>query len=208
VVTLQFFCLFFLVRLREKLEIELQNCRQQSTVASYLARGSQCPSSSSVTVYARPHHYAVCCYCRSMVCLSVGYSMSRAKTVEPIEMPFALWTQVGPRNYVSAGVPRGWAFRAVIRVHSIPIYVHFHSFPFQFVESYSIPAGFPFPLGILFPRPSLLRLVLTETEPVHVTVAQVLRVVNVARKVAAAVRRVECELVVVMYSSSSRAWID
>ena len=32
----------------------------------------------------------------------------------------------------------------------------------------------------------------------NVTVAKVLRVVNVARKVAAAVRRVECELVVVM----------
>jgi len=144
---------------------DTQNIEQ--SILPRLARGSQCPSSSSVTVYARPHHYAVCCYCRSVVCMSVGYSVSRAKTVEPIEMPFALWTQVGPRNYVSAGVPRGWAFRAVIRVHSIPIYVHFHSFPFQFVESYSIPVGFPFPLGILFPRPSLLRLVLTETEPVH-----------------------------------------
>jgi len=41
------------------------------------------------------------------VVLSVGQSVclyvtvvSRAKTTEPIEMPFGLWTQVGPRNHV------------------------------------------------------------------------------------------------------------
>jgi len=36
-------------------------------------------------------------------CLSVGLSatvVSRAKTDEPIEMPFGLWTRVGPKNQV------------------------------------------------------------------------------------------------------------
>jgi len=46
--------------------------------------------------------------CRS-VCLSVGLScrsvtlLSPAKTAEPIEMPFGLWTQVVPRNHVLDG---------------------------------------------------------------------------------------------------------
>ena len=30
--------------------------------------------------------------------------MSPAKTAEPIEMPFGLWTRVGPRNHVLDGV--------------------------------------------------------------------------------------------------------
>jgi len=30
--------------------------------------------------------------------------MSPAKTAEPIEMSFGLWTQVGPRNHVVDGV--------------------------------------------------------------------------------------------------------
>jgi len=37
------------------------------------------------------------------VCLSVGLSVmivSPAKTAEPIEMPFWLWSRVGPRNHV------------------------------------------------------------------------------------------------------------
>ena len=37
------------------------------------------------------------------VAWSVGLSVtlvSPAKTAEPIEMPFGLWTQVGPRNHV------------------------------------------------------------------------------------------------------------
>jgi len=45
-----------------------------------------------------------------MVCLSVGRSVgqsvtifSTAETAQPIEMPFWLWTLVGPRNYVLDG---------------------------------------------------------------------------------------------------------
>jgi len=34
-----------------------------------------------------------------MVCLSVSWSALQ-KLAEPIEMPFAVWTQVGPRNHV------------------------------------------------------------------------------------------------------------
>ena len=46
----------------------------------------------------------VCCYRRSGVvcwsgCLSVTI-MSPAKTAEPVEMPFGLWTRLGPRNRV------------------------------------------------------------------------------------------------------------
>ena len=33
------------------------------------------------------------------VCVSVG-TMSPAKTSEPIEMPFGMWTRVSPRNYL------------------------------------------------------------------------------------------------------------
>jgi len=46
------------------------------------------------------------------VCLSLGWSVGRsvtilspAKTAEPIEMPFAVWTRVGPRNHVLGGGP-------------------------------------------------------------------------------------------------------
>jgi len=41
-----------------------------------------------------------------MVCLSVGRSVTivnRAKTAKPIEMPFGLWTLVGPRKHVLDG---------------------------------------------------------------------------------------------------------
>jgi len=43
---------------------------------------------------------AAYCYRRSsVVCRSICLSVtSRAKTAEPIEMPFVLWTRVGPRN--------------------------------------------------------------------------------------------------------------
>jgi len=42
------------------------------------------------------------------VCLSVGRSvtiLSRAKTAEPIEMPFGIWTRVGTENHVLDGAP-------------------------------------------------------------------------------------------------------
>jgi len=56
---------------------------------------------------------AAYCYRRiNVVCLSVGLSVclsvtiaSPTKTVEPIEMPFGLWTRVGPRNHVLDGGP-------------------------------------------------------------------------------------------------------
>jgi len=41
-----------------------------------------------------------------MVCLSVCYYVtivSPAKTAAPTEMPFGLWTQVGPSNHVLGG---------------------------------------------------------------------------------------------------------
>jgi len=42
----------------------------------------------------------------SVVChLSVCDDMSPAKTVELIQMPFGMWTLVGPRNYVLDGGP-------------------------------------------------------------------------------------------------------
>jgi len=40
------------------------------------------------------------------VCL-LDITMSCAKTSEPIEMPFGVWTRVGPRNRVQAGDARG-----------------------------------------------------------------------------------------------------
>ena len=42
------------------------------------------------------------------VCRSVGRSvtiLSRAKTAEPIEMPFGIWTRVGTENHVLDGAP-------------------------------------------------------------------------------------------------------
>jgi len=39
----------------------------------------------------------------SVVCLSVTV-VSPAKTAEPTEMPFGLWTLVGPRNHVLDGI--------------------------------------------------------------------------------------------------------
>ena len=41
------------------------------------------------------------------ICLSVGLSVtakSTAKTAEPIEIPFGLWTRMDPRNNVLYGV--------------------------------------------------------------------------------------------------------
>ena len=57
----------------------------------------------------RPHRsatYVNAIYCyrlSSVVCRSVGLSVmivSLAKTAEPIEILFGLWTQVGPKNHV------------------------------------------------------------------------------------------------------------
>ena len=42
------------------------------------------------------HGLSVCEFVR----VSAGHSMSRAKTDEPVEMPFGLWTRVGPSNHV------------------------------------------------------------------------------------------------------------
>jgi len=49
--------------------------------------------------------------CRS-VCLSVTI-VNHAKTAEPIEIPFGMWTRVGPVNYVldrSPDLPRVGVF--------------------------------------------------------------------------------------------------
>jgi len=34
------------------------------------------------------------------LCVFVGHSREPCRTAEPIEMPFGLWTLVGPRNHV------------------------------------------------------------------------------------------------------------
>jgi len=41
--------------------------------------------------------------------------MRRAKTAEPIEMPFALWTLVGPRNHILDGGPDPLCEGAVLK---------------------------------------------------------------------------------------------
>jgi len=55
--------------------------------------------------------------------------MSPAKTAEPIEMPFGMWTRVGPRNHVLDGLQvrtcewqfcgRKWAGTGHARAHPI-----------------------------------------------------------------------------------------
>ena len=40
----------------------------------------------------------------SVVCVSVCHRRELWKTAEPIEMPFGLWTQAGPRNHALGGV--------------------------------------------------------------------------------------------------------
>ena len=65
-----------------------------------------------VIIIIRPHrctmYDAACCYRpSSVVCPSVGRSvtiMSCAKTAEPIEMPFGIWTRVGPVKHALCGV--------------------------------------------------------------------------------------------------------
>ena len=49
-----------------------------------------------------------------MVCLSVTI-VSPPKTAEPIDMPFAVWTQVGPREHVlNGGVHVGATWRILL----------------------------------------------------------------------------------------------
>jgi len=52
--------------------------------------------------------FVAACVTRSVVCVSVCHDehstpVNPAKTVKPVEMPFALWTHVGPRNHVLGG---------------------------------------------------------------------------------------------------------
>jgi len=68
----------------------------------------------------RPHRsatYVDAAYLRpsSVVCRSVTLESS-ATTAEPIEMPFWLWTRVGPRNHVLDGVQITPYIRAILRV--------------------------------------------------------------------------------------------
>ena len=48
-----------------------------------------------------------CCYRCSVICLSVclsaGHSRTPYKMAEPIDIPFGMWTRVGPRNYALGG---------------------------------------------------------------------------------------------------------
>jgi len=39
------------------------------------------------------------------MCVSVAHNRELRKTAEPIEMPFGVWTRVGPRNHVLSGGP-------------------------------------------------------------------------------------------------------
>jgi len=41
--------------------------------------------------------------CTSVYLCLLDTTMNRAKTVEPIDLPFELWTRVGPRNHVLSG---------------------------------------------------------------------------------------------------------
>jgi len=48
---------------------------------------------------------AACCYRLSsvvcvLICLSVSHDHKPCKTAEPVEMPFGLWTYMGPKNRV------------------------------------------------------------------------------------------------------------
>jgi len=60
-----------------------------------------------IAILRRPTDDAAYCYRpSSVVCLSVGLSVtveSPAKTTEPIEMPFGLWTRVGPSKHIRRG---------------------------------------------------------------------------------------------------------
>ena len=50
---------------------------------------------------------ACCCRC-SVSCVSVCLlvtTVSPTKTAEPIEVPFAIWTQLGPGSHVLGGLP-------------------------------------------------------------------------------------------------------
>jgi len=47
--------------------------------------------------------------------------MSPAKTAEPIETPFGLWTQVGPRNHVLHRVKISPCNRKILRGKGWPI---------------------------------------------------------------------------------------
>ena len=67
-----------------------------------------------IIIIIRPHRrtmYVDAAYWYSSVvchvCVSVGLSVtivSPAKTAESIEMPFGLWTRIGPRNRVLDGI--------------------------------------------------------------------------------------------------------
>ena len=46
--------------------------------------------------------------------------MSPAKTDKPIEMPFGLWTPVGPRNHVLGGQPDPPKEGAILGGHVLP----------------------------------------------------------------------------------------
>ena len=64
----------------------------------FLPPNQQCQSTEGTYVDA------AYCYRRSS---AIGLSVtivSHAKTAEPIEMPFGLWSWVGPRNHVLYGV--------------------------------------------------------------------------------------------------------
>ena len=72
-----------------------------------------------MVVIVRPHYSttyvdAACCYRPSrVVCLSLV--VSPAKTAEPIEMSFGLWTRMGPRNHVLDGDPDSWWKGVILR---------------------------------------------------------------------------------------------
>jgi len=42
------------------------------------------------------------------VCVSIGYNHELYKTAQPIEMPFGVWTRVGPQNHVLWGQVPQW----------------------------------------------------------------------------------------------------
>ena len=72
--------------------------------------------SSSISTVIRPHRYIRSIRCGLLLQMCVACdcvlvtTVSPAKTAEPTEMPFGVWTRVGQRNHVLGGtrIPPHW----------------------------------------------------------------------------------------------------
>ena len=62
-------------------------------------------SGFSITFITRPHRMHRCAFLDRLSVCVLDTAVSRTKTAEPVEMPFQLWTRVGPRNRVLGRAP-------------------------------------------------------------------------------------------------------